>query len=143
MKKYILISIVLLSLTMLFGDSAVKEGISIEEAFSRGMNYFNGNTVELDYREASEWFYLGAEYWDEDSMLYYALSLLNMNEDYFKEEAFYWMSLALYFDAEDADDFWNTLKYMIPWDVINEILQQVNEDLVEEGFEKPDWSSWF
>jgi len=66
-----------------------------------------------------------------------------MNEDYFKEEAFYWMSLALYFDAEDADDFWNTLKYMIPWDVINEILQQVNEDLVEEGFEKPDWSSWF
>ncbi|HHV37374.1 MAG TPA: hypothetical protein GXX77_06035 [Candidatus Cloacimonetes bacterium] len=53
------------------------------------------------------------------------------------------MSLALYFDAEDADDFWNTLKYMIPWDVINEILQQVNEDLVEEGFEKPDWSSWF
>lgn len=145
MKKYILIiSVVLLSLTMLFGNNTNtnKNNVSIDEAFSHGMKYFNGNTVELDYHEASKWFYVGAQHWDEDSMLYYALSLLNINENYLKEEAFYWMSLALYFGAEDADEFWNILAYMIPWNEMNSILDEVDEDLMEEGFEKPDWDSW-
>ncbi len=140
MKKYILIiSIVLLSLTMLFGNNTAKEKISLEEAFSRGLNYFEGNIVEQDFEKAADWFALGADIWDGESMLYLALSLLNIDEELHLEDAFYWMSLAHYFGTEDAEALWYEIKELLPWKTVDALLLEVDQDLLIGGYMIGDW----
>ncbi|MCB5233810.1 MAG: hypothetical protein LHW60_00990 [Candidatus Cloacimonetes bacterium] len=140
MKKYILlISIVLLSGTMLFGYDAAQEEMSVEEAFSRGLSFFEDKTVKRDYRIAAGYFEIGADIWDEDSMLYLALSLLNINEDKFLEEAFYWMSLAYYFGAEHAEFYWDIIKFLMTRPRVGSVLKQVDDDLLKEGYKKGAW----